>query len=67
MVLRPYHVPKPKIYCNVGSIMAFSNAATLNKYESTVKKASMNKVRNCVDASDKVTAINVERSGTRFS
>ena len=47
--------------------MAFSNAAALNKYESTVKKASTNKVRNCVDASDKVTAKNVESSGTRFN
>lgn len=66
-VLRPYHVPKPRIYWSIGSVMALSNAANRNKYESRAKKARMNKVRSCVDASDKVTAKKTEASGKRFN
>lgn len=66
-VPRPYHVPKPRIYWSIGSAMALINVAKWNKYESRVRKARMNKVRSCVDASDKVTAKNTETSGKRFN
>lgn len=67
ILLRPYHVPNPRMYWSIGSVTAPHKAGTFNKDESMMEKATMNKVRSWADASDKVTTKNTDTSGSRFN